>query len=73
MPGWLQAFVENQPITQVVNAVRTQILGLSPDAARALSISEGSEWKALGWLLAIMVVMVPVAVRLYRRAAARPR
>jgi ABC transporter DrrB family efflux protein len=73
MPGWLQAFVEKQPITQVVNAVRTQILGLSPEAARALSISEGSEWKALGWLLAILVVMVPVAVRLYRRAAARPR
>ena len=71
MPGWLQAFVENQPITHVVNAVRAQILG--PEAARTLSIPEGSEWKALAWLLAILVVMVPVAVRLYRRAAARPR
>lgn len=71
MPGWLQAFVENQPITHVVNAVRAQILG--PEAARALSISEGSEWRALAWLLAIVVLMVPVAVRLYRRAAARPR
>ena len=71
MPGWLQAFVENQPMTHVVNAVRTQILG--PAAARELLIPEGSEWKALAWLLAILVVMVPVAVRLYRRAAARPR
>jgi ABC transporter DrrB family efflux protein len=71
MPGWLQAFVENQPITHVVNAVRAQILG--PEAARTLSIPEGSEWKALAWLLAILLVMVPVAVRLYRRAAARPR
>lgn len=71
MPGWLRAFVENQPITHVVNSVRTQILG--PDAARSLSIPDGSEWKALAWLLAILVVMVPVAVRLYRRAAARPR
>lgn len=71
MPGWLQAFVENQPITHVVNAVRAQILG--PEAARALSISEGSEWRALAWLLAIVVLMVPLAVRLYRRAAARPR
>lgn len=71
MPGWLRAFVENQPITHVVNSVRAQILG--PEAARTLSIPEGSEWKALAWLLAILVLMVPVAVRLYRRAAARPR
>jgi len=71
MPGWLRAFVENQPITHVVNSVRAQILG--PEAARTLSIPEGSEWKALAWLVAILVVMVPVAVRLYRRAAARPR
>lgn len=73
MPGWLRAFAENQPISQVVNAVRTQILGLSPEAARALTIPEGSEWQALAWLLAILVVMVPVAIRLYRRAAGRPR
>jgi ABC transporter DrrB family efflux protein len=70
-PEWLQAFVEHQPITQVVNAVRAQILG--PEAAQELSIPPDSEWKALVWLLAILVVMVPVAVRLYRRAAARPR
>jgi ABC-type multidrug transport system permease subunit len=69
MPGWLRAFVENQPMTHVVNAVRAQILG--PQAARELSIPEGSEWKALVWLVAILVVVVPVAVRLYRRAAAR--
>ncbi len=72
-PEWLQTFVEHQPITQVVNAVRTQILGLSPEAARALSIPEDSELKAVLWLVGILVVMVPVSVRLYRRAAARPR
>jgi ABC-2 type transport system permease protein/oleandomycin transport system permease protein len=71
LPGWLQAFVKNQPITHVVNSVRAQILG--PEAARELVIPQGSEWKALAWLLAILVAMVPVAVRLYRRAAARPR
>jgi ABC transporter DrrB family efflux protein len=71
MPGWIRAFAENQPISHVVNAVRTQILG--PEAARTLSIPEGSEWRALAWLLAVLVVMVPVSVRLYRRAAARPR
>jgi ABC transporter DrrB family efflux protein len=70
-PEWLQAFVEHQPITHVVNAVRAQILG--PEAAQELSIPQDSEWKALVWLLAILLVMVPVAVRLYRRAAARPR
>ncbi|HEX5947928.1 MAG TPA: ABC transporter permease [Actinomycetota bacterium] len=70
-PEWLQAFVEHQPITHIVNAVRAQILG--PEAAQELSIPPDSEWKAVVWLLAILVVMVPVSVRLYRRAAARPR
>jgi ABC transporter DrrB family efflux protein len=70
-PEWLQAFVEHQPITHIVNAVRAQILG--PEAAQELSIPADSEWKAVVWLLAILVVMVPVSVRLYRRAAARPR
>lgn len=71
MPGWLRVFVENQPMTHVINAVRAQILG--PDAAGTLSVPGGSEWKALAWLLAILVVVGPVAVRLYRLAAVRPR
>lgn len=70
-PEWLQTFVEHQPITQVVNAVRSQILG--PEAAQELSIPPDSELKAVLWLVGILVVMVPVSVRLYRRAAARPR
>lgn len=70
-PEWLQTFVEHQPITHIVNAVRAQILG--PEAAQELAIPPDSEWKAVVWLLAILVVMVPVSVRLYRRAAARPR
>lgn len=64
MPGWLRAFAENQPISQVVDTLRALTLG-DPVG------SDG--WWALAWLLGILVVMVPVSVRLYRRAAARPR
>jgi ABC transporter DrrB family efflux protein len=64
MPGWLRAFAENQPISQVVDTLRALTLG-DPVG------SDG--WWALFWLVAILVVLVPVSVRLYRRAAARPR
>lgn len=60
MPSWLQVFTDNQPVTRVVNAVR----GLSDGAA-----SGGDVAWAVAWTLAILVVAVPVAVGLYRRAS----
>ncbi|HEY3732556.1 MAG TPA: ABC transporter permease [Streptosporangiaceae bacterium] len=63
MPGWLQAFANNQPVTYVINAMRT--LAVGPKNGGPL---EPSLWKGLVWLAGIFVVFVPLAVRAYRRA-----
>jgi len=60
MPGWLQAFANNQPVTYVINTMRAMALG---------GPIEASLWKSLVWLAGIFIVFVPLAVRAYRRAA----
>jgi ABC transporter DrrB family efflux protein len=60
MPGWLQAFANNQPVTNTINAMRALALG---------GPVEPSLWKCLVWLAGIFVVFVPLAVRTYRRAS----
>jgi ABC transporter DrrB family efflux protein len=61
MPGWLQVFANNQPVTLVINAMRAMALGgphfpLNP-----------ALWESLVWLAGVMIVFVPLAVRSYRR------
>jgi ABC-2 type transport system permease protein/oleandomycin transport system permease protein len=63
MPGWLQAFASNQPVTYVINAMRT--LAVGPKYGGPL---EPSLWKGLVWLAGIFIVFAPLAVRAYRRA-----
>ncbi len=60
MPGWLQAFANNQPVTYVIDTMRALALG---------GPVEASLWKSLVWLAGIFVVFLPLAVRAYRRAA----
>ena len=60
MPGWLQAFANNQPVTFVVNTMRALALG---------GPIEGNLWKSLAWLAGIFIVFSPLAVRAYKRAA----
>ena len=58
MPGWLEAFTENQPITLVINTVRAWMLG--NDA--------GSDaWRALVWSLGLLVIFFPVALWMYKK------
>jgi len=59
MPGWLQAFASNNPVTYVINTMRSLALG-GPIAADL--------WKSIAWLAGIFIVFVPLAVRAYRRA-----
>ncbi len=59
MPGWLQAFAKNQPVTIVIDEMRSLALG-GPLALHA--------WQSALWLAAIVAVFVPLAVRAYRRA-----
>lgn len=59
MPGWLQAFANNQPVTIVIKALRSLALG-GPVALHA--------WQSLVWLLALTALFGQLAVRAYRRA-----
>lgn len=59
MPGPLQAFANNQPVTFVIDAMRS--LAVGGDVADPL-------WKAAVWLVAIVLVFGPLAVRAYQRA-----
>jgi ABC-2 type transport system permease protein len=58
MPGWLQAFAEHQPLTPMVDAVRSLVLG-QPSSSAITS--------ALLWAAAIVAVFAPLAVAKYRR------
>ncbi len=62
MPGWLQAFANNQPFTQFVNAIRYPCLGTSPGGPTMDNV-----WIALAWIAAILAVFVPLTVRSYRK------
>lgn len=66
MPDWLQAFADVQPVTIMGNALRGLILGpgaLEPGQTTAQMVT-----MALVWVVGILVVFVPLAVRMYRRA-----
>ncbi len=59
MPGWLQAFAANQPVSVTVDAARALMTG-GPTTAAVL--------QSLAWTVGILVVFAPLAVRRYRRA-----
>jgi ABC transporter DrrB family efflux protein len=66
MPSWLQGFAENQPITVMVNAVRTLTQG--PAAEALLGHTAGYYVvKSLLWSAAIVAVFAPLAVARFRR------
>jgi ABC-2 type transport system permease protein/oleandomycin transport system permease protein len=65
MPGWLQAFANNQPVTIVINTMRYLALGPSPSAQSL----EPHLWQSIVWLIGILAVFAPLAVRAYRRTS----
>ncbi|MFH8936295.1 ABC transporter permease [Streptomyces griseosporeus] len=58
MPGWLQAFVNNSPVTHLSSAVRGLMAGDWP--------ADEVAW-SLGWAGLFVVVFGPVTMRLYNR------
>ena len=62
MPGWLQAFAKHQPVTQVVDAARSLMVGGTLHDSAAV-------WASLAWCIGLLIVLVPLAVRKYRRVA----
>lgn len=59
MPDWLRVFAENQPITVITNAIRAVMI-TGNDVGPLL-------WQSLAWIVGIVAVFAPLAVRLYRR------
>ncbi len=57
MPGWLQPWARNQPVSATASAVRACMLG-GPTASKVLI--------AIAWSIGIGVVLAPIAVRRYR-------
>lgn len=62
MPAWLEAFARANPVSVMANATRDLMLGGAAEADLARHLFE-----AILWILAILAVFVPLAVRLYRR------
>jgi oleandomycin transport system permease protein len=60
LPGWLQAWVKVNPVTQVSDAARGLLLGLPRGHAVAASLL---------WTGAVLAVFAPLAVGAYRRRA----
>jgi len=60
MPTVVRVFAENQPVTAIVNAVRS-LLSSSPVASDI--------WIALAWCLGIGIIAYLFAVRIYKRIA----
>ena len=64
MPGWLQAFAVNQPVTHVINALRSLALGDTPVTPMGDNL-----WLSVVWIGAIVAVFMPLAVRAYKRVS----
>ena len=61
MNQYLKAFAENQPISQVIEAVRALMLG-TPIGNHG--------WLAIFWSIVIMLVAIPTATYLFKRKTA---
>lgn len=59
MPGWLQPFANNQPVTVTVDAVRALTQG-TPAGADVLA--------SMGYSAAIMAIAIPIATRKFKRS-----
>ena len=59
MPGWLQPFARNQPLSVTVSAVRALVQG--GPVAHYL-------WQSLAWCAAMIAVFLPISLHLYRHS-----
>jgi ABC-2 type transport system permease protein/oleandomycin transport system permease protein len=59
MPGWLQVFAENQPVSATASAARALVLG-EPAQSYVL--------QSIAWSVVVVAVFAPLAVWRYRRA-----
>lgn len=62
MPAGLEAFAENQPVSLVINAMRSWLVGTPMGNA---------DWQAVLWCIGIIAVCLPVATYMFRRRTTR--
>ncbi|MGR0320137.1 ABC transporter permease [Agromyces sp. ZXT2-3] len=62
LPGWLAWFAEHQPITPVIEAIRSLLMGTPMGS---------SAWLAVGWCVLLVVIAAVWGGRLFRRRAGR--
>lgn len=62
LPGPLKAFAENQPISQVIDAMRSLLVGTPMGDAG---------WLSVIWCVGIIVVSAPLAVWMFKRRTSR--
>ena len=58
MPGWLQVFARNQPVTQLINAMRALLLG---------GVAIDAVYITMAWTVGILIVFVPLAIWKFKR------
>ena len=66
MPGWLQPFAENQPVTAMVGSVRALTLGGDTE----MLLGHTTRWfvtRAVLWSIAILAVFVTLSSRRFAR------
>ncbi len=61
MPGWLQAFANWQPVSQVANATRNLMTGYPSPHPHEVLI-------AIAWTVGLLAVLMPLSVRRFRNA-----
>lgn len=66
MPGWLQGWANNQPVSVTTTAIRALMVG--PGALPPGESTVGITLKAIAWCVGILLVFAPLAVRRYRKA-----
>ncbi len=60
MPWWLKPFATNQPVSEVTNAVRSLMRGVSPG---------NSVWVSLLWSFGAIAILGPLATAKYKKVA----
>jgi ABC-2 type transport system permease protein len=65
MPTWLKWVADHNPLSYVGSAVRDLFGNPNPNPL------PGSLWKSLAWILVILVVMMPWAIRKFRASGSR--
>jgi ABC-2 type transport system permease protein len=58
MPSWIQGFAEHQPVTPVIETIRSLLLGTPAGS---------SPWQAIAWCSGILVVSITLAAMLFNR------